>query len=448
MNKHIQKIEKAWRRGVHLDVSEKNAIRTELATHIAQHPVRKKNLVRQIDQTQKATSYILIKHKPMFATIAAIVLLALGGGTSYAAENALPGEALYPVKVGINEEVRAAFAFDDEKKAEWQAERAERRLEEAEKLIEEGTLTVDIEKKLSERLEKHISKTQEKLSKLEEKGNNDAVERLSNRLETALRLHGAIVAQNDDGTSDSQNGDDEFDATDDESTAPGRDANPKHTLLKNIIKNHDKVSDLRERVQKKLQNVSDEDLKTAALARIQSTEPFISKVREEAADVADTLTDEQNARIEAQISASENHLSNARASYDEGTYAEAIQYMAQAHGVAVQAHVLIRTKLRAELKTDEDGQVVPRIDALKIRLNNLIENRIDEGVNMRLRVEQNDDAVTSKVQGTPLDRFDATDDEFDATDDEFDATDDEFEIESEVEIPDSVRLRLQQGLAQ
>ena len=62
-----------------------------------------------------------------------ILILALmfgGGGISYAAEGAVPGDALYPIKVSVNEEVRDLVAFSPEAKADWETRRLERRLAE------------------------------------------------------------------------------------------------------------------------------------------------------------------------------------------------------------------------------------------------------------------------------------------------------------------------------
>lgn len=63
---------------------------------------------------------------------AALVVAGLGGGTGvvYAAQGSLPGEALYPVKLG-SENVRLALTLTSDKKGELNLELAERRVEEA-----------------------------------------------------------------------------------------------------------------------------------------------------------------------------------------------------------------------------------------------------------------------------------------------------------------------------
>src|ERR1043166_10145599 len=79
-------------------------------------------------------------------SIAAIiaVLAVLGAGASIAAQTSLPGDALYGVKVNVNEEVREAMAFSDEGKASIEADRAEERLKEAEELSVSASVSADV----------------------------------------------------------------------------------------------------------------------------------------------------------------------------------------------------------------------------------------------------------------------------------------------------------------
>jgi len=99
-----------------------------------------------------------------------------GGGVSYAAEGAVPGDALYPIKVGINEEVRDIVALTPEAKADWESRLVERRLEEAEKLAEAtGAIPPAAQEIIEEKLEKHIEKLEIHLSRVEEKKNVEQV---------------------------------------------------------------------------------------------------------------------------------------------------------------------------------------------------------------------------------------------------------------------------------
>lgn len=96
-----------------------------------------------------------------------LITAILGGGVSFASENSLPGDLLYPIKVSVNEEVRAALAVNDESKADWEARRAERRFEEAVRLAAEERLDDKLEASVEEAIERHAKKAEERMAKAE-----------------------------------------------------------------------------------------------------------------------------------------------------------------------------------------------------------------------------------------------------------------------------------------
>jgi len=74
-----------------------------------------------------------------FAFALVLVVLA-GGGTAYAAEGSLPGDALYLVKIHINEKVETALALSTQAKVAVNTKLAQRRIAEVETLATRGTL--------------------------------------------------------------------------------------------------------------------------------------------------------------------------------------------------------------------------------------------------------------------------------------------------------------------
>ncbi len=83
-----------------------------LAQIHAQRPVTKGRRLRYISWTPRERRFSMV------AIVIAIIvaLAAIGGGTVYASQDALPGDVLYPVKTTI-EDARLFFAFSDEAKA-------------------------------------------------------------------------------------------------------------------------------------------------------------------------------------------------------------------------------------------------------------------------------------------------------------------------------------------
>lgn len=126
--------------------------------------------------------------------IAIIIVLLLAGSGSIAAENAVPGDFLYPVKVTVNEEVRGALSVSSEAKAAWNTQLALRRLEEAEKLAAEARLGAEAQADIESRLAAHFAAFEEKVNELQTEGNATASAEANAGLEAALEAHADVLA--------------------------------------------------------------------------------------------------------------------------------------------------------------------------------------------------------------------------------------------------------------
>lgn len=123
-------------------------------------------------------------------TLVIIVALLFGGGTSFAAEGALPGDILYPIKIHVNENIQELAAVSDEAEAKVQAKLAERRLEEAEKLASRGKLTAETNAELKVRFGEHAEKSKKHREKVEDV---DIAASISSDAEASLGVHGRIL---------------------------------------------------------------------------------------------------------------------------------------------------------------------------------------------------------------------------------------------------------------
>lgn len=120
---------------------ERTALRRKLELFMREHPLRIPLRLRIIKALHAArfTSHHLVPNRAVLASALAL-FLCTSIGTSYAAEKALPGDALYFVKVNVNEPIVGALTVSTEHKAQWNVALAERRLEEVEALAAEGRL--------------------------------------------------------------------------------------------------------------------------------------------------------------------------------------------------------------------------------------------------------------------------------------------------------------------
>lgn len=91
---------------------------------------------------------------PLMAA-AVLVLCASGGGfVAFAAERALPGDALYGVKIHVNEAIRERLQLTDEARSAWELERLHRRIDEMRKLEARGDAEEQVDVAIGEHIER------------------------------------------------------------------------------------------------------------------------------------------------------------------------------------------------------------------------------------------------------------------------------------------------------
>lgn len=142
--------------------TEKAASFDAIAAHMKQNPM-----------SQPASSSLFTWfafHKMVASVMVAVLIISVGGGSvAYAAQAAVPGDALYDFKVEVTEPlIDAALAFDPEKQAEWERRRLKRRVKEAEHLSANASLTSDHRAHLQERIEKRMEMIQARLDAVPE----------------------------------------------------------------------------------------------------------------------------------------------------------------------------------------------------------------------------------------------------------------------------------------
>ncbi|MFA6603588.1 MAG: DUF5667 domain-containing protein [Patescibacteria group bacterium] len=133
--------------------------------------------------------------RPVLAAAMIVAILVGSAGVSYAAESAMPGDALYGFKLAVNEEVVSALAVTPEAQVRWETRRAERRLEEAEVLADAGDLDADKAAIIEERINAHAASAEEHLAEIDRGGHAREAAELGSELESALRGHAAVIGR-------------------------------------------------------------------------------------------------------------------------------------------------------------------------------------------------------------------------------------------------------------
>lgn len=196
-NKKTKEYLEKWQ-NLKLSDSARARMEKELAEYARFHGVRVTDDSRSIEQAPTlGASYISrlfnLNSKSMTAFIVTLALL-IGGGTSYAAEGAVPGDLLYPIKVEVNENIKSALAVSAEAEARLQARLAQERLEEAEKLAARGELSADASANLSTRLKTHYNYATIESDKAEARGDFESAATVRASLEGTFRTYADILS--------------------------------------------------------------------------------------------------------------------------------------------------------------------------------------------------------------------------------------------------------------
>lgn len=318
-------------KGVKLSKPEKAELRANLLVRvgIAERPVMQRSIIN------------FLKPMPIFALFLAVALL--GGGVSFAAEGSLPGDVLYPVKLKVNEEVKAAVSLSAEAKANWEAKRAERRLEEAEKLAASGKLDAETRAKIESNFEKHAARVQERIATLETRSDVRAAADVSSKLETSLRAHGKILRKFADAESSAA-----------KVTAQADKASKSRALIEA------KISDVDENEE---EDEDREGIEEAAMDKLRAAEGKINEVREFLREHGDN----SSAEAEARLKIAENIIIEGKAKLGEAKYGEAFLLFQKAHRVAQEAKLLL--KAESDLKIDIEEELFEAKIEGKIRLD-------------------------------------------------------------------------------
>lgn len=131
--------------------------------------------------------------RPLSALAAVLGISVIGAGTAAAAENSLPGDTLYPIKVGITEPLRGALAISPEAKAEWAIDRAERRINEINTLAARGSLDEKTRAETEERLDAQVRVAEVTSARLAYTQAESTIAHTERRLVAVLRAHEMLL---------------------------------------------------------------------------------------------------------------------------------------------------------------------------------------------------------------------------------------------------------------
>jgi len=150
----LQKKLQAHTQHIRLTTAERSRMRADLLNYIEERA-----------PTRTAHTHIRFFHMlalhPMRVAFGFLFICLFGtGSTAFAAQGALPGDVLYPIKVRVTEAVQVALATTPEEQASVHAELATVRLAEAQTLAAQGRLTGEVVEQLTQNFSEHTSRVQ------------------------------------------------------------------------------------------------------------------------------------------------------------------------------------------------------------------------------------------------------------------------------------------------
>lgn len=189
---------KKYTEKVRMTMHERHELRERILSYMEYHPLPKKHESLVGADRFESQPFIVVHlsalYKPLYARIGAGVLAVLFVvGIPFLAEQSVPGDVLYLVKTGINENVQSKFAGSPYEKVAFERNIIERRIAEARLLASEGKLTTDVQQQIAATVKDHATAAQNSLAQLRS-SNPDAAAIAAITLDSSLQVQSAVLA--------------------------------------------------------------------------------------------------------------------------------------------------------------------------------------------------------------------------------------------------------------
>ena len=336
-----------------LSASEKTQIKNNVRAYMLEHPVQP-TFVEQFSMyanglfsSSGARSYVFgYRYKSVFAT--ALILVCVGGSTVYAAEGALPGDALYPIKVDVSEKIVLLASSSAKAKAAAAAKFATRRLDEAEQLLVKRGLDDAKRVEIEARFDAYAEDFSNSANIVATKDNDvTGVAEVQSDFEASLRAHAAILRQLTQASSTKERV---------EALAVAKDtaAAPVAPLVSAVEAKLKVVTAKRAAAEALLAKENGTIAKSAATAQLNNATGAIT----DATIASDASRDSQgvahsqiSSEARIHIKAAQEILKRGRDKYSAGDYAGAFKTLQSAERAAQETTVSVKadTKLRAAI---------------------------------------------------------------------------------------------------
>lgn len=365
-DKKIEQFKELVRR-VRLSEKEAADLRYSILEFAKSKPIRERTEELRGHIDERSWLNRLFAVQPMPIALAIILFVTAGGGVSLAAENALPGDALYSIKVNVNEEVRARLAVSSEARTDWEIQRLERRLTEAAEVESRGEVEEEVRSKIEEVFARQARNVEARIADLEARGNAVAAAQLSSNSEAILNVHERILAKlsGEDnlamkravGSESSTSLMFSAPAKDSEKRSDEADEKPKGNmkeLLAKVRETRDVTYSLRAKAEDKV------NLESAAEGRLKAAEHKLGEVKKYLEGKA--LGEEERLDVEASLAAAAQLIIDGKEKLSAKEYKEAFSLFLMAHRRAQEAKLMIESgqhlRTSASINVSLEGDMI------------------------------------------------------------------------------------------
>ena len=295
-----------------------------------------------------------------------IIALLVGGGASLVAEQSLPGDAMYTVKVGVNEEVRDWLTLSNKAQANWEVRKVERRLEEAEELSAEGQLNTETKVKIEERFDRLTEAFAKETAKMEAKEDMNASFEAHSNFEASLKAHERILADIFAQANDSRD--------------------EAQSILGKVRAELSAVAEARNDAEIKIEGDMSAEIKTAAMGKANVAENKIEEASEFIVKFKALVDADISSDAEAKLKIAQEVFARGEAEMKAQTYGTAFVSFQESMRIAQEAKLIIASSEKLENNsnvdddenddTDSDDENSNDNDSVNLRGNGTVEVNI------------------------------------------------------------------------
>ena len=183
---------------IRLRTSEKAELQSRIVAFMEYHPLPSAVKATLVPKTKSLIeSYkVVVVPRWYIQTFAGAFALFLIVGVPALAENAIPGDILYPVKVNVTEELRSTLSTNSYEKVVWETTRLQRRVSEARLLAQRGELTPEVEAEVLAAVQVHSDEAKRQIETLRET-DSDGAALAQMTFATALDVQSSVLKADD-----------------------------------------------------------------------------------------------------------------------------------------------------------------------------------------------------------------------------------------------------------